>query len=125
MGDKEVKIGKKVIGENTKITLSVQVALWIIGGLIFIFTSAFTFAYIDVKDDVKQYKTQMEKDKSEFIKTVENKLDEKLGVFQQKDEQFIREIGDIKGDIKVILDRTGGGRPATNTTINDRNTPPE
>lgn len=125
MGDKEIKIGKKVIGENTKITLSVQVALWIIGGLIFVFTTAFTFAYIDVKDDVKQYKTQMEKDKSEFIQTVENKLDEKLGVFQQKDEQFIKEIGDIKGDIKVILDRTGGGRPVTNTTINDRNTPPE
>jgi hypothetical protein len=125
MADTEVKVGEKVIGENTKITLSVKVAIWIISGIILLFSTAFTVAYFDVKSDVKTYKTQMEKDKSDFIKTVEDKLDEKLGSFQAKDEAFIKEIGDIKGDIKVILDRTGGVR-TTDVTINNsnRNKPP-
>jgi len=118
MADKEVQVGEKVIGENTKITLSVKIALWLIGGVIFLFSTAFTIAYIDVKDDVKTYKEQIEKDKSDFIKTVETKLDEKLGTFQKKDEEFIKEIGDIKGDIKVILDRTGNNR---NTETSIRN----
>jgi hypothetical protein len=122
MPDKEVNIGNETIGENTKISFTVKTAIWIISGLIILFSSAFTVAYFDVKDDVKDYKNQIEKDKSEFIKTVEEKLDEKLGSFQEKDEQFIKEIGDIKGDIKVILDRTKNIRG--NTTIIDGNEPP-
>ncbi len=123
MADIEAKIGEKTIGENTKVTLTVRVVMWIIVGLISIFSTAFTFAYLDVKRDVKNYKTQMEQDKSDFIKAVEAKLDEKLGSFQAKDEAFIKEIGDIKGDIKVILDRTSGIRSSDNT-INKSNTPP-
>jgi len=120
MADKEIKIGQKVIGEKTKITLTVQVALWIIGGIIFLASTAFTFAYLDVKKDVRTYKAQMETDKNDFIKTVEKKLDDKLGSFEDKDEQFIKDMGDMKGDIKVILDRTSGIR-ATDNTINNSN----
>ena len=123
MADIEAKIGEKVVGENTKITFTVRVAFWIIGGLIFLFTTAFTVMYVDVKGDVKAYKEQSDKDKSDFIKTVEAKLDEKLGTFQDKDEEFIKEMGDMRGDIKVILDRTSGLRPSENT-INKLNTPP-
>jgi len=123
MADIEAKVGEKVLGENTKITFSVRVALWLIGGLIFLFTTAFTAIYVDVKGDVKEYKKQSDKDKSDFIIAVEKKLDEKLGAFQSKDEAFIKELGDIKGDIKVILDRTSGIRPSDNT-INKINTPP-
>ena len=123
MADIEAKIGEKVLGENTKITFTVKVALWILGGLIFLFTTAFTVGYVNVKKDIKAYKEQSDKDKSDFIIAVEKKLDEKLGTFQNKDEAFIKELGDIKGDIKVILDRTSGIRPSDNT-INKANTPP-
>jgi len=127
MSDKEVKIGEKTIGENTKISLSVKMALWIISGFIFLFTTAFTIGYIDVKNDVKEYKAQMDKDKSEFIKAVEDKLDEKLGTFQAKDEEFIKEMGDMKGNIKVILDRTSGIRNNNAPTINNasEHSPPD
>lgn len=125
MSDKEIKIGEKTIGENTKVTLSVKTALWIIGGFIFIILTAFTYGYIDVKDEVENYKQQIDKDKSQFIKTVEDKLDEKLGTFQKNDEEFIREIGDIKGDIKVILDRTGGKVGNQTNNIHHDNIPPD
>jgi len=123
MGDLEAKVGEKTIGENTKITLSVKVALWIISGIIVMFSSAFTYGYLDVTGQVNEYREQMEKDKSEFIQTVEKTLDEKLGVFQTKDEQFIKQIEEIKGDVKVILDRTAGIRP--NASITNNNTPPQ
>lgn len=125
MGDIEAKIGDKTIGENTKITLSVKVAIWIVSGLIVMFSSAFTLAYIDVKGEVGTYKKDLEKDKSEFIKTVEAMLDQKLGTFQQKDEEFIKEIEEIKGDVKVILDRTAGIRPNSTITNSDKNKPPQ
>ena len=125
MADIEAEIGGKVVGENTKVTLTVKVALWIIGGLIFLFSSAFTLIYVDVKGDVKAYKAQSEKDKTDFVKAVELKLDEKLGSFQAKDEQFIKEMGDMRGDIKVILDRTSGLRPSDNTIEKSyKNKPP-
>lgn len=126
MAEKEVQIGDKIIGESTKVSLSIKTALWILGSVIFLFITAFTTAYIDVKSDVKEYKTQIDKDKSDFIKTVEAKLDEKLGAFQAKDEQFIKDIGDIKGDVKVILDRTGGtiGSNHNYNIANQSNTPP-
>jgi len=125
MGDIEAKVGVQTIRENTKITLSVKVAIWVVGGLITLFSSAFTLAYFDVKADVSDYKSQMEKDKSEFIQTVEEKLDEKLGSFQIKDEQFIKQIEEIKGDVKVILDRTSGIRPNSTITNSDKNKPPQ
>lgn len=122
MPDKEVTIGENTIGENTKISLTVKTAIWIISIIIVLFSSVFTMAYFDVKKDVENYKGEIENDKKSFIKTVEDKLDEKLGTFQEKDEMFIKEIGDIKGDIKVILDRTTGIRG--NSTIIEENTPP-
>ena len=125
MGDIEAKVGEKTIGENTKITLSVKVAIWVISGIIMLFSSAFTVAYIDVKQEVGSYKENLEKDKSEFIKTVETMLDQKLGTFQAKDEAFIKEIGEIKGDVKVILDRTSGIRPNSTITSSDKNKPPQ
>ena len=125
MADNEVRIGEKTIGENTKITMSVKVAIWIISGIIMLFSAAFTISYSKINNKVSDYKEQMDKDKSDFIKAVDAKLDEKLGTFETKDEEFIKEIGDIQGDVKVILDRTSGNRMSDEKIQNSNaNTPP-
>ena len=121
-----VKLGDSIIGEKTKITLTVKTALWIIGGAIALFSTIFTYSYFDIKSDVENYKTEMSKKDQEFIKQVEDNISTKLEKQRDKDEQFIQSIESIKGDIKLILDRTqrttGDGSTTGAPTINN-NTP--
>lgn len=125
MGDgNNLEIGNKIIGESTKISLTVKTAIWIICGLIALFSTIFTFAYFDVKSDVKSYKYKLEESNKEFIKQVEENISIKLDKERDKDEKFIEDIAKIKGDIQLILDRTqrlGGVPEAGSGTINHNN----
>jgi len=122
MSEKEVKIGENTIGESTKISLSVKTAIWLISGVIALFATLFSIAYFDIKADLKIYKAQAEKDKKETIQAFEKKVDSKLKEFTKADKDFASSMGDIKGDIKVILDRTANIR--SNSNIHDDNAPP-
>lgn len=126
MGDgRDIQIGEKIIGESTKISLSVKTALWFIGALIALFSTIFTAAYFNVKSDVKSYKEQIDKDKRDFIKQVEENIESKLEKERDKDEEFIKSIEEIKGNIRLILDRTQGTRntevDVQTPTINNNN----
>lgn len=126
MGDgKEIEIAGKTIGEGTKITLSVKTALWIIGIIIALFSTVFTAAYFDVKSEVKTYKEQVDKEKQEFVKQVEESITAKLDKQRDKDEEFIKSIEEIRGNIRLLLDRTQGTRAGViesgTPTINSNN----
>src|ERR1035437_9454830 len=96
MAENEIQIGDKVIGEGTKISLTVKTAIWIISGVIVLFSSLFTVAYYDLKTDIQINKEQFD-----------SQLDIKIGKLNDKNEAISSDVSDIKGDIKVILDRTG------------------
>lgn len=118
MAGKEVKIGKKIIGEDTKISLSIKTALWIIGGVIVLFSTLFSLAYFDIKKDVKNYKEQADKDKIEYFNKVDDKFKKEVENMYKNNTDIIKDIGDIKGNIKVILDRTSGVRIMISPTDN-------
>jgi hypothetical protein len=114
MGDgKDIQVGDSTIGEGTKISLSVKTALWIIGLTISLFSTIFTAAYFNVKSDVKSYREQADKDKQDFIKQVEESINSKLDKERDKDEEFIKSIEEIKGNIRLLIDRTQGTRNKT------------
>lgn len=122
---KDIDVGGNVIGESSKITLSVKTALWIIGIVITLFSSVLTLAYFDVKDDVKTYKEKLDSEKEEFFKRVEESITVKLDKQRDKDETFIKDIEEIRGNIRLLLDRTQGSRGSiseSTPTINN-NTP--
>lgn len=115
MGDgKDIEINGKVIGESTKITLSVKTALWIIGIAMTLFSTVFTYSYFDVKADVEEYKVKLEQSNKEFIKEVEASINTKLDKERDKDDKFIEDIAKIRGDVQLLLDRTQ--RINSNTT---------
>lgn len=124
MADKEVKIGDKIIGEETKISLSIKTALWIIGGTITVFSTLFSLAYFDIKSDVKQYKDKVDVEKTEYFNKVNDKFNSEIDKMRDRNEDMIKDIGDIKGNIKVILDRTSGVRTEAVTTTIAAGTPP-
>ncbi len=126
MGDgREIIVGGNTIGESTKISLTVKTALWIIGLVIALFSTVFTAAYFNVKSEVKSYKEQVDKEKQEFINKVEESINTKLEKQRDRDEEFIKSIEEIKGNIRLILDRTQGTRndkiDETTPTINNNN----
>ena len=104
--DKDIQVGNKVIGESTKITLTVKTALWIIGIIIVLFSTAFTVAYFDIKSEVKSYKDKLEIEQEDFVKKVQDNIEVKLDKQREKTEEFIKAIEEIRGNIRLILDRT-------------------
>lgn len=121
-GDKEIEVSGTVIGESSKISLTVKTALWIIGGII----ALFTVAYFDVKSEVKVYKEKVDKEKQEFVKNVEDRISEKFDKQIDKNQQYVKDIEEIRGNVRLLLDRTQGSRVNTvsesTPTINN-NTP--
>jgi hypothetical protein len=124
-GDRDIEIEGRVIGESTKITLTVKTAIWVISILIFIFSTAFTIAYFDVKNDVKSYKEKIDKDKDDFVKKIEENINSKLDKQRDKDEEFIKAIEEIRGNIRLLLDRTQDLREVNTNGVNtiNSNTP--
>lgn len=124
MGDLEVGVNGKVIGESTKISLSVKTALWIIAGTISLFTTLLTIAYFDIKSEFQDYKTKVEGEKKEFFQKVEEQLNKNWDRTRDKNEEIQKDVEEIKGNVKVILDRTSGIRSLEGTPTINNNAPP-
>lgn len=117
-GNNDIQVAGQVIGESTKISLTVKTALWIIGAVITLFSTLFTLAYVDIKSDVKSYKEQSDKDKATSIKAVDDKFNAEVEKMNDNYVGTVKDIEDIKGNIKVILDRTSGNRTTQESYLN-------
>lgn len=111
---REIKVGKKTIGENTKISLSVATALWVLSGVLFIISTITTVLYINVKKDVADYKAK-----------TENIIDNKLDKIATKDDQFLQELSDVKTNVGILLDRSSrsGQAPISPNITPENNSP--
>ena len=106
MGDLDIEGNKKTFGESTKITLSIKTLAIVIGILLSAITTLATIGYFDVKSDQAELKKDYETAKSAYKEEIKAVLQEELRDLREKDVRFVEDIGEIKGDIKVILDRT-------------------
>lgn len=104
MSEKEVEIKK--FGEDTRVTLSVSTIAWILGILITIISTLATIGYFDIKSDVENQKEVFKKEKLEYKKEIRNLLKEELQYEREKREELLNAVGEIRGDIKVILEKT-------------------
>lgn len=116
MSDKEVEVNGKTYGEGTKVTLSVSTLAWIIGGLLSVITTLATIGYFDIKSDVREQKNTFDAEKLEYKEEIKGILQEEMQYEREKREKISEDIGEIKGDIKVILEKT---RNLENNNNND------
>jgi len=110
MADKEVDIGGNVVGENTKVTLTVKMAFWILAGIFGFISTAATIGYFDIKSDINVQKVAFEEERKAYKEEIAKMLREEVKDLRDKDESIADDISDIKGNVKVILDRTSGIR---------------
>lgn len=106
MSDKEVEVNGKTYGEGSRITLSVSTLAWVIGGLLSVITTLATVGYFDIKSDVQEQKNTFETEKLEYKEEIKGILQEEMKYEREKREKISEDIGEIKGDIKVILEKT-------------------
>ena len=118
MGDLDVEGNKKTFGESTKITLSIKTLSIVLGILLSAITTLATIGYFDIKSDQKLLKKDYETAKSVYKDEIKTFLQEELRDLRDKDVRFVEDIGEIKGDIKVILDRTMRNNDHHNTGPN-------
>lgn len=117
MADKEIEINGKKIGESTKVTLTISTIGWILGGLLFVISTLATVGYLDIKNDVKNQKATFDTEKQLYKEDMKIVVEEGMKYERERREKIMEDIGEIKGDIKVILEKTKnleGGRGSTN-----------
>ena len=117
MADKEIEINGQKIGEGTKVTLTISTIGWILGVLLFVISTLATVGYLDIKNDVKSQKTTFDTEKQLYKEDIKSVLEGEMKYERERREKIMEDIGEIKGDIKVILEKTKnleGGRRSTN-----------
>ena len=103
---KELDINGTTIGENTKLSISIKNLIILIGSVVSLFIGIFTYTYLDTLASFEDYKLEIKKNQTLFIKEVGLKI-EKLN---DRDVNFIDRFGVVEGNIKVILDRGSANR---------------
>ena len=102
--EENIEINGKLIGTGTTIKLSIKTALWIMGGIVSIVLTILIYSYFSLKSEIETKET-------EFVKSVNEKVEK-----MKEDLTNIRlNEEDIKGDIKLILDRQDIDNPISNT----------
>jgi len=106
MGDKEININGKKYSEETKVTLSIKTLMSIVGLL---FTGIVTLAsigYFDIINNAKEQRRLYEEERENIENVMEKNMRNILEEDRDARIEIVKTIGEMKGDIKVILDRT-------------------
>ena len=113
----DIQVGNNVIGESTTVTFTVKTGMYIMGGFIGLLSLLFTWFYLDGRSREKAMKQEMEKFQKELKKDMgdfEEDIKNEINPINQNILQIVREQGEIKGDIKVILNKQLGLRNTNN-----------
>jgi hypothetical protein len=101
-----VEVDNKKVGGDSQIKLTVNSMLKIVGGIFVVLQSIAGWAYFDLRSEIKKANTISAEEKRLFLKEIEDDYDGKF-------EKMFDDVSEMKGDIKVILDRQNRDNPVT------------
>src|ERR1035438_2251748 len=105
-GDKEVDINGKVFGENTKISFTLKTLAWAVGALLSVISTFATIGYFNVVSKQNTMQQNFEQEKVKYREDIKNMLDADMKDEVDKREILMQNVDELKGDIKLLLDRT-------------------
>ncbi len=106
-----VEISGNKVGGDSSVKLTVNTLLKIIGGFFIILQFVGGWAYFDLRDQLKNAATISIEDKKEFLKESLQLFKEIENEYDGKFEKMFDDVSEMKGDIKVILDRQSRDNP--------------
>lgn len=108
VGDEEVQVNGKTFSLSTlNIKFNLKTLIWILGGLYMVLG----YLYFDLRKELKNSSSILDKEKKEFVDELEEKFDDKLDDIVNSITEIKVDQATIKGDIKVILDRQNRENP--------------
>ena len=119
--DEEIHIGDKKIGLSSVIKLNVKTLVMIIGILYGGLSTVATIGYFQLKAEIELIKVDTKSKLEKASGDVEKELDNSLHILREDIQEIIKEQGELKGDIKVLLEKTR----QINTTIESERTRPD
>jgi len=119
--DEEIQIGQNKVGLSSVIKLNVKTLLLIIGILYGGLSTVATIGYFNLRAEIELVQEDTKNKMNDAKNDVEEELDESLHIVRDDVKRLIKEQGDLKGDIKVLLEKTR----QINTTIESNSARPD
>ena len=123
-----IEVGGQKVGGDSNIKLTVNSLLKIGAGIFIVLQFLATWAYFDLRDQLKSATEISSDEKKEFLDDIEDEYRLEFMKYDGKFDKMFDDVADIKGDIKVILDRANRINPVQpnpNTVIQpNTNFPP-
>lgn len=113
VNDEEIHINGRTIGLGSIIKLNVKTLILIIGILYGGLSSVATIGYFNLQSEIELIREETKNKMTVAENNVETELDNSLHIIRNDIKGLIKEQGDLKGDIKVLLEKTR----KINTTI--------
>ena len=101
-----VEVNGAKVGGDSSVKLTINTLIKIIGGLFIVFNTIAGWAYFDLRSQLKNATEISSDEKKEFLEEIEDDYDGKF-------EKMFEDVSEMKGDIKVILDRQNRENPIT------------
>ncbi|MDG1949837.1 MAG: hypothetical protein P8J32_03380 [bacterium] len=117
MADNEARVGNHVLNEGTEVKTNIKTILFVASGLFVVLSFLFTVFYFDMKSEIDSTNTKVEGVLEQVESDVEKKVEDDMRDFLDRQIEIKEDIGEMKGDIKVILDRTSGSQANSGHTI--------
>ena len=102
----EIKVGNSKVGLNTNVRLTVKTLIAILGLLWLGLTTIAGYAYFNLKTEIELRNDTVKKENDDLKEYIKTELKESLVIVNEDIKTMIREQGDMKGDIKVLLSKT-------------------
>ena len=118
--DDEIQIGNNTIGLGSIISLNVKTLIMIIGILYGGLSTVATIGYFNLKAEIELSKQHVEENAENIDDETDKKIENSLTIVRDDIKDLIKEQGEMKGDIKVLLEKTKD----INTRIESNNTRP-
>jgi Ca2+/Na+ antiporter len=120
MEDNEIQIGHKKFGMSTEITFTVKTLMWILGILFSLLTALFTWFYFNTQERENALKKEM----SSLIKEYHSDVKTDIKSIEQQVFMLAQGQGEIKTDLKTVINRQVGSHENPSEDLNSRNITP-
>lgn len=104
--EKEISINNKIIGVNSIVKLNIKTAFWLVSLVFGLIMTILSYAYFDLKSNIKTQQIEYTKSINEKVENIEKEV-VNIRLIQEN----------IKGDIKIILDRQSRDNPIKPTNF--------
>jgi len=108
--DGNIQVGNKKFGMSTKVTMSIKTVSIILLALLSALSTLATIGYFDIKHKMKDQTTIFLDEKQILQEKLETALDNKIILVVKDIDAIDEELIEMKGNIKVVLDRASGTR---------------